>query len=101
MGHLEELDGEEFLVLTRQNSVEIVYCCLRLLPFCSSIHHQTNVENSQIRTEDHLSVSRIRSHHLLLEIDHHDEEEYSVVLTLGDRYANKFLAPHRSKIFHR
>ena len=29
-------------------------------------------------------------------LDHHDEEEYSVVLTLGKRYANKFLALHQS-----
>ena len=84
-----------------QYNIEIFSCCLRLLPFYSSTFHQTNVESAQIRSEDNLLISRIRSLHLLLEVDHHDEEEYSVVLTLGKRQAKKFLAQYQSKIFHR
>ena len=101
LNDLEELESKEFLVLTGQYSIEIFSCFLRLLPSCSSIHHQTNTESSQNRSGDHPSVSRIQSLHLLLEVDHHDEEEYSAVLTLGKRHANKFLVLHRSKIFHR
>ena len=56
---------KEFLVLTDQYNIEIFSYGLRLLPSCSSIHHQTNIESTQIRSEDHLSVSRIRSSHLL------------------------------------
>ena len=73
-----------------QYNIEIFSCCLRLLPFYSSTYHQTNVENSQIRAEDNLLISRIQSLHPLLDVDHHDEEEYSVILTLGKRYAKKF-----------
>ena len=72
MNDLEELADKEFIVQTGQYNVEIFSCCLRLLPSCSSTH-QTNIESAQICSEDHLSVSRIRSQHLLL------EEEYSVV----------------------
>ena len=96
----EELGDKEFPVLTNQYNREIFFCCLRLLPFYSSTFHQTNAESSQIRTEDNLLIFRIQSLHLRLEVDHRDEEEYSVVLTLGTRYANKFLAVHQSKIFH-
>ena len=56
---------------------------------CTLPFHQTNVENSQIRTEDIPLFSRIQSLHHLLEVDDHDEEEYSIVLTLGNRLANK------------
>ena len=38
---------------------------------------------------------------LLLEVDHHDEEEYSIVLTLDKRWANKFLAQYQSNVFPR
>ena len=55
----------------------------------------------KIRSEDNLLFSRIQSLHLLLELDHHDEEEYSVVVTLGKRLENILLAQHQSKIFHR
>ena len=101
LNDLKELGVKHFLVLSRQNNVEFFSCGLHLLPFYSSTFHQTNVENSQIRTEDHLLICRIQSLRLLLEIDHHDEEVYSVVLTLGKRYANNLLALHQSKIFHR
>ena len=83
LNDLEELGGKEFLVLTGQYNIEAFSCCLRFLPSCSSTYHQTKVESAQICSEDHLLVSRIRSLHLLLEVDDHDEEEYSVVLTLG------------------
>ena len=78
---LKSSEVKEFLVLMDQYNNEIFSCCLRLLPFYSSTFHQTNVESSQIRTEDNLLISRIQSLHLLLEVDHHDEEEYSVDLT--------------------
>ena len=121
MSDLGELGDKEFLVLTDQYSIEIFNCCLRLLPLYSSTFHQTNVESAQNRSEDNPLISRIQSLHLLLEVDHHNEEEYSVVLTLGNqslevddhdeeeysvvftlgkRYANKFLALHLSRIFH-
>ena len=45
--------------------------------------------------------SRILSSHHLLEVDDHDEEEYSVVLTLGNRLANNLLAQQQSTFFHR
>ena len=99
LNDLEELGGKEFLVLTGQYSIEIFYCCLRLLPFCSSTFHQTNAESSQIRSEDNLLISRIQALPLLLEVNDHDEEEQSVVSTLGKRYSNKFLAQYQSKIF--
>ena len=98
---LEELGDKEFLVLMDQYNIEIFSCCLRLLPLYSSTFHQTNVEIVQDRSEEIPLFSRIQSLHLLFEVDHHDEEEYSVVLTLGKRYAYKFLALHQSKIFHR
>ena len=85
MNDLEELGGKEFLVLMDQYNIEIFSCFLSLLPLCSSTFHQTNVENAQNGSEDNLVISRIRSLHHLLEIDDHDEEEYSVVLTLGKR----------------
>ena len=40
--------------------------------------------------------SRFQSFHHLLEVGDHDEEEYSVVLTLGNRLANILLAQHQS-----
>ena len=43
--------------------------------------------------------SRIQSLHRLLEVDHHDEEEHSVVSTLDKRRANNLLAQYRSKFF--
>ena len=101
LNDLEELGDQEFLVLTSQYNIEIFSCGLRLLPFYSSTFHRTNVESSQIRTEDDLLISRIQSLHLLLEVGDDDEEEYSVVLTLGKRCANKFQALPQSKIFHR
>ena len=79
---LEALGDKEFLVLMDHSNFEIFSCCLRLLPFYSSTFHQTNVESAQIHSEDNLLISRIQSLHLLLEVDDHDEEEYSVVLTL-------------------
>ena len=85
LNDLEELGDKEFLVLIYQYNIEIFSCCLRLLPLCSSTFRQTNVESAQNGSEDDLLFSRIPSLHLLLEVDHHDEEEYSVVLTLGKR----------------
>ena len=85
LNDLEELGDEEFLVLTDQYNIEIFSCFLRVLPLYSSTFHQTNVESSQIRSENNLLISRIQSLHLILEVDDHDEEEYSVILTLRKR----------------
>ena len=85
---LEELGDKEFLVLMDQYNIEIFSCFLRLLPFYSSTFHQTNVEIVQDRSEDNPLISIIQSLHFLLEVDDRDEEEYSVVLTLGKRLAN-------------
>ena len=57
-----------------QYNIVIFSCCLRLLPVYSSTFHQTNAESTQIRSEDNPLVSRIESLHLLLEVDHNDEE---------------------------
>ena len=100
LNDLEELRDQEFLVLMDQCNIEIPSRHLRLLPFCSSSFHQTNVESAQIRSENNLLISRIQSLNLLLEVAHHDEEGYSVVLTLGKRLMNKFLAQYQSKIFY-
>ena len=85
LNDLEELGDKESLVLTGQYNIEIFSCCLRLLPSCSSTYPQTNVESAQICSEDHLSVSRIRSHHLLLEVTVHAEEECLAFLATGAR----------------
>ena len=85
LNDLEELGDKEFLVLTSQYNIEIFSGGLRLLAFCSSTFLQTNAESSQIRPENNDLISRIQSLHLLLEVDDHDEVEYSVVLTLGKR----------------
>ena len=77
MNDLEELGYREFLVLMDQYNIEIFSCCL-LLPFCSSTYCQTNVEIAENRSEDNPLISRIQSLHLFLEVDYHDEEEYSV-----------------------
>ena len=85
LNDLEELGDKKKFVLMDQQNIEIFSCCLRLLPIYSSTFHQTNVESAQIRSEDNLLIYRIQSLHLLLEVDDYDEEEYSVVLTLGKR----------------
>ena len=82
-----ELASKEFLVLMDQYNIEICSCFFRLLPLCSSTFHQSIVEIAQNGSEDNLWISKIQSLHLLLEVDDHDEEEYSVVLTLGKRRA--------------
>ena len=71
---LAELGDKEFLVLTDQYNIEIFSCCLRLLSSCSSTHPQNNIASTQIYSEDHLSVSRIRSSHLLEVILRAEEE---------------------------
>ena len=99
LNDLEELGDKEFLVLTGQYNIEIFSCCLRLLPFHSSTIHQTNVENSQIRTEDNLSVSRIRSLHLLLEVVLRVEEECLSFLPLGMLDQIELLVQNQSMFF--
>ena len=81
---LGELGSIELFV-KNQYSIELFSCCLSLLPSCSSIHHQTNLESAQNRSEDNPLISRNQSLHHPLGVDHHDKEEYSVVLTLGKR----------------
>ena len=67
----------------------------------SSTFPQTNVEIAQDRSEDIPSISRTQLLHHLLDVDDHDEEEYSVVLTLANRLANNLLVQHQSTFFHR
>ena len=95
---LGELGGKEFL-LKNQCNTEIFSCFLRLLPWCSSTFHQTNVENTQNGSEDKLSISTIQSLHRLLEVDSHDEEDWSVSLTLNSRWTNNLVVQYRSKFF--
>ena len=83
-----------------QYNIEIFSCFLRLFQLYSSTFHPTDVEIAQDLSEDTPLISRIQSLHRLLEVHDHDEEEYSVVMTLGKRLANNLLAQHQSKIFH-
>ena len=73
----EELGGKEF-VLNDQYNTEIFSCFLRFLPLYSSTFYQTNVEIAQNRSEDTPLFSRIQALHLNLEVDDHDEKDYSV-----------------------
>ena len=66
-----------------QYNIEIFSCFLRLLPLYSSTFHQTNVEIAQDHFQDTPLFSKIQSLHHLLEVEDHDEEEYSVVVTMG------------------
>ena len=87
---LEEPRSKEFL-LKSQHNTEIFSCFLLLLPCYSSTFHQTNVEKTQNGSEDNLLITRIRPLHHLLEVDYHDEEECSVVLTLDNRWTNNLV----------
>ena len=69
------------------------------LPCFSSICRQTNDDNAGNISEDNLLISRIQSLHHLLEVDHHDEEEWSVASTLDNRWANNLVVQNRSKFF--
>ena len=71
-----------------------------LLPFYSATFHQTNVENSQIRTEDNLFISRIQSLHLLLEVILRVEEEGLVFLPLSMLDRIELLVHYQSIFFH-
>ena len=44
-------------------------------------------------------ISRIQSLHHLLEVDYHDEEEWSVSSTLDNRWKNNLVVQYRSKFF--
>ena len=70
------------------------YFCHCALPL-----HQTNVQNAQNGSEDDLLISRIQSLHHLLEVDYHDEEEWSVSSTLDNRWKNNLVVQYRSKFF--
>ena len=82
-----------------QYNIEIFSCCLRLGPFCSSTFRHTNVESTQICSEDHLTVSRIRSTHHLLDEIHRAEEECSVFLPLGALDRIELLVQHQFIFF--
>ena len=73
-----------------QYKIEIFSCFIRLLSFYSSTLHQTNIEIAQICSKDNLYSHEIQWLHL--EVDDHDEEEYSVVFTMRKRLANNLLA---------
>ena len=100
LNDLEELGDKEFLVLMSQYNIEIFSCCLRLLAFCTSTVHQTNVEIAQNGSEDNLLFSRIQSPHLRLAVIDHDEEECSVFLPLGTPDWIEFLVQYQSIFFH-
>ena len=50
-------------------------------------------------SEDNLECSRIQSLHHLLEVDYHDEEDWSVSLTLNSQRANILVVQYQSKFF--
>ena len=100
LNDLEELWGKEFLLKDQYNT-EIFSYFLRLLPSCSSTHHQTNVDIVQNDSEDDLFISRIQSLHHLLEVDYHDEEEWSVASTLDHQWRNNLVVQYQSIFFHR
>ena len=99
LNDLEELGEKEFFVLMDQYNIVIFSCCLRLLPLYSSTFHQTNVQIAQDRSGDTPLFSKFESLHHLLEVDGHVEEEYSVVLTLGKRWANNLLSQYQFTFF--
>ena len=99
LNDLEELGDKEFLVLMDRYKIEIFSCFLRILPLCSSTFHQTNVEIAQNGSDDNLLISRIQSLHHLLEVNYHDEEEWSVASTLENRWRNNLVVQYRSKFF--
>ena len=99
LNDLEELESKEFFVLTDQYCIEIFSCCLRLLPSCSSIHDQTEIENTQTCSENHPSVSRTRSLNLLLEVINRVEEECSLFLPLGTLDRIELLVQYQSTFF--
>ena len=100
LNDLEELVDQDFLVLIDHHNIKKNF--LWPPPPAIVLFHISSEQCREFSsTEDNLLISRIQSLHLLVEVNCHDEEEYSVVLTLGKRYANKFLALHQSKIFHR
>ena len=84
LNNLEELGDKEFSVLMDQYNIEIFSCCLRPFATCTLpllIRPMFGLHNivPKIHTP---SISRVQSLHHLLEVDDHDEEEYSVVLIL-------------------
>ena len=98
LNDLEELRGTE-LFLKSQDNNEISSCCLRLLPFCSSIFRQTNDDNTRNVSEYDLLISRIQSLTHFLEVDFRDEEDESISSTLHDRRLTILLVQHKSKFF--
>ena len=84
-----------------QYNIEIFSCSSSSCHDALSASHQTDVEIAWNCSEDNPLISRIQSLHRLLEVDDHDEEEYSVVLTLGNRLANSLQAQHQSTFFLR
>ena len=85
LNDLGELGGKEFLVLMDQYNMEIFSCFLAACHFTLPHFIRPMLRVFPIRSEDNLLISKIQSHHLLLEVDDHDEAEYSVVLTLSKR----------------
>ena len=63
-------------------SSEVQNCPWRISTILALPLRQTNDDKTQNGSEDDLLISKIQSLHLLLEVDDHDEEEYTVVLTL-------------------
>ena len=77
LNDLEKL-GSTRLLLMNQYNTGIFSCFLLLLPSFSSTFRQTHDDNTQNDPEKNLLFSRIQSLHHLLEVDNHDEEDWSV-----------------------
>ena len=82
LNDLEELRDKQFLVLMDQYKIEIFSCFLRLFAIVL-FHFSSDVEIVQDRSENIPLFSGIQSLHRFLEVDDHDEEEYSVVFDTG------------------
>ena len=80
-------------------NTDISFLLHLLLPSMLSIDCHTNKEFVKIDSEDDLLISRIQLLHHLLEVDYHDEEEWSVASTLDNRWWNNLVVQYRSKFF--
>ena len=100
LNDLEELGDKEILFLMDQYKIESFLVSSDFLPLYSSLFIRPMLRLHKI-VPMILLYSRIQSLHHLLEVDDYDEEEYSIVLTLGKRLANNLVAQNQSTFFHR
>ena len=98
LNDLEVLGGKEILLKDRYNTE--IFCFLLLLPLCSSTFYQTNDDNTKNISEDTPLICRIQSLHHLLEVDYHDEEEWSSISpTRDNQWRKNLVVQDRSKFF--